>query len=84
MRERLLKDLISIRPFKSEVNICIMENCNLTSWYGAREFTRKGDYSKYLLTKNVYEECGHEYFKDHLASNVYYPTPKEITIDVDT
>ncbi|XP_056642695.1 actin-related protein 5 [Diorhabda sublineata] len=82
-KERILNDLISIRPFKSEVNVNIMENCSLTAWYGAKEFAMRGDYTKNLLTKSMYEECGPEYFKTHKASNRYYPTPKEITVDVD-
>ncbi|KAG5896443.1 hypothetical protein JTB14_022522 [Gonioctena quinquepunctata] len=83
LKERLLIDLISIRPFKSTVNVTIMENCNLSAWYGAKVFAKSADYRKYLLTKEMYEEYGPEYFKVHTASNVYYPTPKETVIDVD-
>ncbi|XP_072385857.1 actin-related protein 5 [Diabrotica undecimpunctata] len=83
LKARLLNDLISIRPFKSVVNVNIMENCNLTAWHGAKEFARRGDYSNYLLTKKEYQEYGPEYFKTHMASNIYYPTPKEVTIDVE-
>ncbi|XP_023025076.2 actin-related protein 5 [Leptinotarsa decemlineata] len=83
LKDRLLKDLISIRPFKSTVNVNIMPNCSLSAWYGAKRFAVSSDYKKYLLTKQTYEECGPEYFKVHIASNIYYPTPKETVIDVD-
>ncbi|CAG9813223.1 unnamed protein product [Phaedon cochleariae] len=83
LRERLLVDLISIRPFRSEVNVSIMGDSSLTAWYGARQFVRSGEFKKCLLTKNMFEEYGPEYFKTHVASNIYYPTPNESLIDVD-
>ncbi|CAG9861662.1 unnamed protein product [Phyllotreta striolata] len=84
LRERVLKDLISIRPFQSDVRVSVMENSALTAWYGAREFAKRDDFEKYLLTKKLYEDIGHEYFKEHVASNLYFPTPKEVMIDVDS
>lgn len=83
LRERILVDLISIRPFKSEVNVTILDNCSLSTWYGAKKFAESGDLKNYLLTKQMYDEYGPEYFKIHVASNPYYPTPKENSVDVD-
>lgn len=83
LRQRLLVDLISIRPFQSEVNVNIVKNCTLSAWYGAKEFLKQENYSDYLLTKNMCEEYGPEYFKVHYASNLYHPTPKEVIIEVD-
>lgn len=83
LRERLLVDLISIRPFKSEVNVTVLGNCSLSAWHGAKKFAGSGELKDSLLTKKNYDECGPEYFKVHIASNPYYPTPKENAIDVD-
>ncbi|KAJ8979463.1 hypothetical protein NQ317_002813 [Molorchus minor] len=84
LRERLLADLISIRPFKSKVNVTIMGNSTLTAWYGAKKFAQSKELDKCLLTRKMYDEYGPEYFKMHVASNPYFPTPKEMPVDVDT
>lgn len=83
LKQRLLVDLISIRPFQSEVNVTIVENCSLSAWHGAKEFLKRENYKDYLLTKTMYEEYGPEYFRVHIASNPYHPTPKEAIIEVD-
>lgn len=83
LKQRLLTDLISIRPFQSEVNIHILKNCSHSAWHGAKEFVKSDKYKDYLLLKNMYEEFGPEYFKIHVASNPYHPTPKEAIIEVD-
>ncbi|KAJ8928880.1 hypothetical protein NQ314_018486 [Rhamnusium bicolor] len=67
LRERILVDLISIRPFKSEVNVRIMDNCSLSAWYGAKKFTNSSGFENYLLTKEMYDEYGPEYFKVHIS-----------------
>lgn len=83
LRERILVDLISIRPFKSEVNVTVLENCSLSAWYGAKKFAESDKLDKFLFTKRNYDEYGPEYFKVHVASNPYYPTPKEGSVEVD-
>lgn len=83
LKERLLTDLISIRPFRSEVNVTVMENCNLSAWHGARDFVRLDGHENYILTKQMYDEFGPEYFKVHIASNPYHPTPKEANIEIE-
>lgn len=83
LRDRLLTDLTIIRPYQSEVNIKIMPNCSYAAWQGAREFARREENKRYFHTKEMYEEYGPEYFKTHVASNPYYPTPKESLIEVD-
>ncbi|CAH1958560.1 unnamed protein product [Acanthoscelides obtectus] len=84
LKERILKDLISIRPFQSEVSVSVMKDCSLSPWYGMKQFARSEEYKKYIVTKKMYEEYGGEYFKTHLASNPYFVSPKETMVDVDT
>lgn len=55
LRDRLLTDLISVRPFKSTVNITIMNNASLSSWYGARNFVQSPAFKDSLLTKKMYQ-----------------------------
>lgn len=83
LKQRLLVDLISIRPFRSEVNVNVVKDCSLSAWHGAKEFVKKANCKDYFLTKSMYEEFGPEYFKVHTSSNPYHPTPKEIIIEVD-
>nr|CAH7747894.1 unnamed protein product [Callosobruchus chinensis] len=84
LKERILKDLISIRPFQSEVKVSVMKDCSLAPWYGMRQYAMTGEYKKHMVTKKTYEEYGGEYFKTHMASNPYFPSPKEALVDVDT
>jgi actin-related protein 5 len=83
LQERILSDLISIRPFQSVVNVRTVKNPSLGAWHGAKKWVRSGDFKDTLLTKDMYEECGPEYFKMHIAANPYYPTPKGQDLDVD-
>lgn len=83
LQERILADLISIRPFKSVVNVNILPNSTMCGWYGARYWANRPEFKKSLITKKLYEEYGPEYLNTHLASNPYYPSPKEQLIDVD-
>lgn len=83
LKERLLADLISVRPFQSIVNVNIVESPNLTAWYGAKKFSTTEHFKKSLLTRKMYEEYGTQYFIEHLASNPYYPTPKGQVADVE-
>ncbi|XP_050313319.1 actin-related protein 5 isoform X2 [Anthonomus grandis grandis] len=75
LKERILTDLISIRPFKSTVNIAIIKSPSLASWYGARNFAKSEEFKDSLLTKKMYQEMGPEYFKVHKCSNPYIPSP---------
>ncbi|CAG9768845.1 unnamed protein product [Ceutorhynchus assimilis] len=75
LQERLLADLVSIRPFKSKVNVSIMDDCGLSSWYGGRNFSRIDEFTNSLVTKQMYQEFGAEYFQEHKSSNPYYQVP---------
>ncbi|XP_044764854.1 actin-related protein 5 [Coccinella septempunctata] len=84
LRERVLSDLISVRPFRSKVNVKVAKNIGLTSWYGAKKWSKHPEFKKKLLTRQMYEEFGSEYFVTHPYSNPFYKTPKGQTIDVET
>ncbi|KAJ3649385.1 hypothetical protein Zmor_021132 [Zophobas morio] len=83
LQQRLLSDLISIRPFQSVVNVRIVSNPSLGGWFGAKKWARSSELKENLLTREMYDECGPEYFKIHVASNPFYPTPKGQEIDID-
>lgn len=78
LKQRLLADLISVRPFQSYCNVEILPNANLAGWYGAKEWSNTDDFKDFLTTKRNYEEFGAEYFKTHKCSNLYCPSPKEL------
>ncbi|XP_014206962.1 actin-related protein 5 [Copidosoma floridanum] len=75
LADRLHKELLEMRPFKSKFQINIARNPSLDAWYGARDFALNGNLSDYLVTRKDYEEKGGEYFKEHSASNPYFPSP---------
>ncbi|KAL1490818.1 hypothetical protein ABEB36_013448 [Hypothenemus hampei] len=75
LKDRILTDLISVRPFQSMVDVHSMETPNLASWYGARTFSRSDEFKNTSITKKMYQEFGAEYFKIHKASNPYFPSP---------
>lgn len=84
LRDRILSDLVSVRPFKSKVNVKVAKHIGLTSWYGAKKWAKNPDFKKKLLTRQMYEEFGAEYFVNNPYSNPYFMTPKGQTIDVET
>ncbi|KAL3289491.1 hypothetical protein HHI36_022912 [Cryptolaemus montrouzieri] len=83
LKERILSDLISVRPFKSKVNVKIAKNPGLTAWCGAKKWTKNPEFKKKMLTRQMYDEFGSEYFVTHSYSNPFYKTPKGQTIDVE-
>ncbi|XP_069682790.1 actin-related protein 5 isoform X1 [Periplaneta americana] len=75
LSERLRRELLEMRPFKSTFNVTIANNTTLDAWYGAQTFSSSPDLNQYLVTRSEYEERGGEYLKEHYASNKYYPSP---------
>lgn len=84
MKERIHANLISIRPFQSYSNVSILDDPSLGSWHGMRKFSQMQEFEEAVFKRCDYDERGADYFKVHLASNLYFPTPKGQTIDVDT
>ena len=82
--ERIQTELISIRPFRSFSQVSVLPDPGLSAWYGARQWCRSPEFQRGIITKAMYDEYGGEYNRMHIASNCYYPTPKENNIDVDS
>lgn len=77
LKERLAKELLEMRPFQSTFSIYEIDEPSLSAWLGACAQARKSNFSQTLTTRKDYQEHGSEYFKEHKASNIFYPTPKE-------
>ncbi|XP_058463365.1 actin-related protein 5 [Malaya genurostris] len=75
--ERLSRELMQMLPFRSTFNLKVAADPVLDGWKGASRFAMSDGFKQALITKATYEECGGEYFKDHAASNFYYPTPTQ-------
>ncbi|CAG7724135.1 unnamed protein product [Allacma fusca] len=73
--DRVEKELLQMRPFQSSFKVHRAQNPLLDTWYGMRQFAVDGRNRKYFVTKSEFEEKGGEYFKEHSASNKYFPSP---------
>ena len=76
--DRLTRELREIRPFQSTFNISVTREPLLSTWLAMRDFASSDDLPKYLVTKEEYAEKGGEFFKEHLASNLYQPSPAPV------
>lgn len=76
-KERLSRELQAILPFQSVYNLRVAANPSLDAWKGASQFAASEEFRKSMITRQLYDECGGEYFKEHVASNFYYPTPSQ-------
>ncbi|XP_004517677.1 actin-related protein 5 [Ceratitis capitata] len=72
LKERLSKELLEKRPFKTPFKIYAAPSPEIDAWLGARDFANSNDFNNSLTLKSDYEEKGSDYFKDHLYSNRYY------------
>lgn len=82
LKERLVRELKEIRPFRSSYAVYVTENSELVGWHGARNWART-ELDKYLITKKDYAEFGGEYLKSHRSSNVYHRTPKATNVSTE-
>ncbi|KAH8414113.1 hypothetical protein KR222_007304 [Zaprionus bogoriensis] len=73
LKERLSKELLEMRPFQSSFAIYESNDPTLSAWLGACLEAKETS----LTTRAQYQELGSEYFREHSASNLYYPTPKD-------
>ncbi|XP_028041509.1 actin-related protein 5 isoform X1 [Bombyx mandarina] len=81
LKERLERELLEMRPFKSTHKVVMAKNPSLDAWYGARDFASSNAFENFCITKEDYLEMGGEYLKEHYASNPYFKSPAPI---VDT
>ncbi|GLH02555.1 Actin-related protein 5 [Gryllus bimaculatus] len=75
LEARLRRELQEMRPFKTTFEVTLASNPSLNAWHGARTFAASDMLQKYLMSREEYEENGGDYFKEHSASNLYYPSP---------
>jgi len=78
LKDRLSRELLEMRPFKTTFNIVNANHFNLDAWLGARDFTKSHEYKTAQVTKSDYTEFGGDYLKEHSASNKFHPTPAPI------
>ncbi|XP_065173376.1 actin-related protein 5 isoform X2 [Atheta coriaria] len=83
LKERIQADLTPIRPFQSYSAVDLMPNPILSPWQGARKLANSDLFESYCVSRAEYDEYGGEYFKTHIASNLYTPSPKEQLVEVD-
>ena len=76
--------MLEIRPFQTPHKIIFAKNPTIDSWKGARKFALSSEFNEQLVTRQEYDEKGGEYFKDHTASNLYFPTPAPIVTEPST
>nr|CAD7447807.1 unnamed protein product [Timema bartmani] len=72
---RLDKELREMRPFESQFHLTMAADPVLDAWHGAQELIASGSLSRCFVTRAEYEEKGGEFFKEHSASNHYFPSP---------
>ncbi|XP_017856266.1 PREDICTED: actin-related protein 5 [Drosophila arizonae] len=77
LKERLAKELLELRPFQSSFAIYESNEPMLGAWLGACLQANGKRFSETLITRQLYQEHGGEYLKEHSASNLFYPTPKD-------
>jgi len=77
-KQRIYRELREMRPLESNINVKMSDSPMLDSWFGAKEFAKKQDLDKYLLTPEMYAEMGGDYFIEHICSNKYCPLPEAV------
>ncbi|EDV91244.1 GH15134 [Drosophila grimshawi] len=78
LKQRLSKELLELRPFQSTFAIYESQDPTLAAWLGACLLASERNFAETsLTTRQQYQDRGSEYFREHRASNLYYPTPKD-------
>ncbi|KAH8382852.1 hypothetical protein KR009_005587 [Drosophila setifemur] len=77
LKERLAKELLEMRPFQSKFAIYESDEHTLSAWLGACVRATESNFGQTLTTRQDYQERGSEFFREHRASNLFYPTPKD-------
>ncbi|OMJ21858.1 Actin-like protein arp5 [Smittium culicis] len=81
-KSRLRNDLTSVLPINTELNINLASNLSDDAWNGAARWSRSllsnsesssgESLESVSITRKLYDECGGEYLKEHLFSNLFY------------
>ncbi|XP_068196441.1 actin-related protein 5 [Antennarius striatus] len=79
MKERVERELLTMRPFQSHFKVTMASRPALDAWYGARDWALEnlppggGGVEEGWISRQDYEEKGGEYLSEHRASNVFIP-----------
>nr|CAD7399945.1 unnamed protein product [Timema poppensis] len=79
---RLDKELREMRPFESQFHLTLAADPVLDAWHGAQELISSSSLSRCFVTRAEYEEKGGEFFKEHSASNHYFPSPVPLQAEI--
>ncbi|KAI9309010.1 hypothetical protein BJ944DRAFT_254252 [Cunninghamella echinulata] len=71
LQERISKNIQSIYPSGSPINVRIAKNPLLDAWKGAAKFALSNSFKQYCVTRQEYEEFGGDYIKEHNLGNIY-------------
>ncbi|CAH2292729.1 actin-related 5 [Pelobates cultripes] len=71
-RDRMVKELLQMRPFGSFFQVSVASNPALDAWHGASDWAlENAEGEDGWISRAEYEEKGGEYLKEHSASNRY-------------
>ncbi|CAH8454269.1 Actin- protein 5 [Schistosoma haematobium] len=73
--DRIRYDIRPLLPVGSKwdnIEVIVAANPHLDAWHGARHFANSSYAEEYYTTKQMYEEYGSYYFKDHPLGNRYW------------
>ncbi|KAH3683651.1 hypothetical protein WICPIJ_005379, partial [Wickerhamomyces pijperi] len=68
--DRIRKELQSILPFGTEINVRAAQDKMLDSWRGMSKWANSSQSKDGYVTRKEYDECGVGYLKEHGLSNV--------------
>ncbi|KAI9106267.1 hypothetical protein DFS34DRAFT_699834 [Phlyctochytrium arcticum] len=80
--ERIRQDVRALRPFQSPMSIRMASNPLLDAWRGASKWAApnvQGEtgFRQSLITRQMYEEMGHDYLVEHPMSNRFWKNASE-------
>jgi actin-related protein 5 len=77
---RVRRELQMVSPVGQQINVVNALDAQLDAWRGgalfARNIVEQGSLQEYTISKAAYDECGHNYLKEHACSNFLYGQTK--------
>ena len=61
-----------LAPAGHEINVVKAFDAKIDAWRGARTFVQDKKVENIAVSRAEYEECGHNYLKEHGCSNYAY------------
>lgn len=69
---RLKRDMTSVLPVGSPLQIVRASDPQLDAWRGMTKFAKTSEFRATIVTLADYQEKGGEYIKEHALSNAYH------------